>query len=355
MTGRQIWMFSHLYNRYEANPQWLEIARLGAEFMSQHGFKADGSMHFRLGRDGTPKAQVLSKYTEVFAAIGLAEYSKAANDKALWQKAVAMYERLMPKLAKLDDTPLLGYPLEATFSLHAKQMCKMTVAYVYYALSGDARFCDDLKDAADTIITKHWKPDLNALLENVAEDGSAMLDLPEGRMCHPGHSIESSWMLMEVAELANDPAMFETAVQIALASIKFGWDEEMGGIRYIMNIDRTPVHNIEADCKLWWPHSEALYAFLLAWVRTGREDIGQWYQRVHDYTFKHFPDHTGGEWYGYLNRNGSPIWSAKANGWKGFFHLPRALFRCYELLDKAIKTPMSSSNMELTSGDGSRT
>ena len=98
------------------------------------------------------------------------------------------------------------------------------------------------------------------------------------------------------------------------------------------NIDQTPCHNLEADLKLWWPHCESLYALLIAWAYTGREDIRQWYEKVHDYTFTHFPDPEYGEWYGYLNRDGSKVWTAKANGWKGFFHLPRILYRCYQLL-----------------------
>ena len=99
------------------------------------------------------------------------------------------------------------------------------------------------------------------------------------------------------------------------------------------NVDWTPTHELEADLKLWWPHGEALYALLLSWLHTGREDLKAWYQKVHDYTFTHFPDKKYGEWYGYLNREGSPVWRAKANGWKGFFHVPRVLFRCYQLLN----------------------
>ena len=38
-----------------------------------------------------------------------------------------------------------------------------------------------------------------------------------------------------------------------------------------------------------------------------------------------------GEWFGHLNDDGSPGWTAKANGWKGCFHLPRVLLRCYRL------------------------
>ena len=84
--------------------------------------------------------------------------------------------------------------------------------------------------------------------------------------------------------------------------------------------------------KLWWPHGETLYALLLAWSLTGRADLAAWYDTVHEYTFSHFPDPEFGEWFGYLNRDGSRVWTAKANGWKGLFHLPRILYRCYCLL-----------------------
>ena len=32
-TGREIWMFSHLYNRHQPRPEWLAIARHGADFL----------------------------------------------------------------------------------------------------------------------------------------------------------------------------------------------------------------------------------------------------------------------------------------------------------------------------------
>jgi len=51
--------------------------------------------------------------------------------------------------------------------------------------------------------------------------------------------------------------------------------------------------------------------------------------------FAHFPDRQYGEWYGYLNRDGSPTFTAKADGFKGFFHLPRVFLRCHQLLGGA--------------------
>ena len=141
------------------------------------------------------------------------------------------------------------------FHLHAHDMCRITVAWVFNEIRPSQRFEDDLTLSVESIVGRHWKPELHALLENVAMDGSPMLDLPEGRMFHPGHAIESAWMLMEIARKRDDQALLQTAVDIILASLEHGWDQEYGGLRYITNIDWTPTHALEAE-------SEALVAAL---------------------------------------------------------------------------------------------
>lgn len=335
MTGRQIWMLSHLYNNYESRSEWLELAKEGERFLTKYAFADNNKMFFRLTRKGEPLARSLSLYTECFAAIALAELSKASRDRQLWDRAVAMYDRIRPRLGKPDDTALLGYPINAQFHLHSHDMIRITVAWVFNEISPETRWEEDITLSVNSILEKHWKPELGLLLESVSPDGKALLDLPEGRMVHPGHAIESAWMLMEIARRRKDAALMKTAIDITLASLEFGWDQQYGGVRYLRNLDGTPTHPLEADLKLWWPHGETLYALLLAWAYTGRDDIRRWYEKVHHYTFSHFPDPEYGEWYGYLNRDGSPVFTAKANGWKGFFHVPRILLRGYQLLSKA--------------------
>lgn len=332
MTGRQIWMLSHLYNRHERDEAWLAAAKNGAEFMLRHALADGGKMFFRLGRQGEPRAKSLSMYTESFAAIGFAELARAADDESLWERAIEMYERIRPRLGAPEDTALLGYPLNARFHLHSHDMMRITLAWVFNEIRPDGRWDGDMAFSVKSILDRHWKPDIGLLLETVSPEGETLLDLPEGRMVHPGHSIESAWMLMEIAIRTKDDGLMRTAIDITMGSLEFGWDAEFGGLRYLRNLDGTPTHPLEADLKLWWPHGESLYALLLAWAYTGDAKIGEWYEKVHEYTFSHFPDPEYGEWFGYLNRDGSPVFTAKANGWKGFFHVPRVLFRAHELL-----------------------
>jgi len=49
--------------------------------------------------------------------------------------------------------------------------------------------------------------------------------------------------------------------------------------------------------KLWWPHTEALYALLLAYSLTQDKKYWDWYTKIHDWTFQHFPDPQYGEWF----------------------------------------------------------
>ena len=84
--------------------------------------------------------------------------------------------------------------------------------------------------------------------------------------------------------------------------------------------------------KFWWPHNEAIIATLLAWQLTREPQYARWHQRVHDWSYAHFPDSQYGEWYGYLHRDGSVSTPLKGNMWKGPFHLPRMQWYCWQRL-----------------------
>ena len=284
-----------------------------------HAFTEQGHLYFRLTRDGQPLVEPQDVYAECFAAIAMAELSRATGESAYWDRAVACYLRVRDRLGQPTTTPLLGGPMRAQFHIYAHDMARLTVASVFHEISSDCRWEQDLTASADAVLRLHWKPDLDAMLENVAPDGTPMLDLPEGRLLNPGHAIETAWMLMELATEHGDRQLLDAAIDITLASLERCWDRQCGGLRYLASLDGTPTHPPHADMKLWWPHAEALYALLLGWASTGRHDLADWYQRVHDYAFSAFPDRQHGEWYGWLNREGGPVSTAKADGRKGFF------------------------------------
>ena len=89
--------------------------------------------------------------------------------------------------------------------------------------------------------------------------------------------------------------------------------------------------------KLWWCHNEALYALLLACRLKNEPLYEEWYDRVHDYTFSHYPDREHGEWFGYLHRDGTLSQRFKGSSWKCCFHAPRQLLYSWQLLSEMEK------------------
>ena len=89
--------------------------------------------------------------------------------------------------------------------------------------------------------------------------------------------------------------------------------------------------------KLWWVHNECLIATLMAYNLTGDEYFAEWYERLHEYIFSHFPDKEFGEWFGYLHRDGTVSHTQKGSLWKGPYHLPRCMMLCELILEATEK------------------
>jgi mannose/cellobiose epimerase-like protein (N-acyl-D-glucosamine 2-epimerase family) len=109
-----------------------------------------------------------------------------------------------------------------------KDICRITVSKVYKDIRPEQQFENDITLSIESVLQRHWKLQHNCLLENVAMDGAPMFDLPEGRMFHPGHGIESAWMIMEVALENNNKKLMDTAIDISIASMEQGWNKEYG-------------------------------------------------------------------------------------------------------------------------------
>jgi N-acylglucosamine 2-epimerase len=152
-------------------------------------------------------------------------------------------------------------------------------------------------------------------------------------MIMPGHSLESMWFLMDIAVKQNDQELIRKAVDISLNLIEYGWDRQYGGIFYVLDIKGHPPQQLEWDQKLWWVHLEALVAMLKGYYLTGDERCLVWFEKIHDYTWSHFPDKGGAEWFGYLNRQGEVLLPLKGGKWKGCFHVPRCLYQAWNTLE----------------------
>lgn len=327
LQGRQIWTYAMMYNRVSRNPEWLEVARQGIYFLKKYGRDSRGNFYFSLDRAGIPLVQAYNIYSDCFAALAFYEYSKATGDQSCHTIAMQAYENFLLRL----DHPKGQYEKSTGHRPMKSFGLPMMTAYLTTELAADidsVQLRAVLERCVYQIKEQHYDAKLGVMREFTDLDGH-YLDTFEGRLINPGHGIEAMWFLMDVAERLQEFALVDWATDVCLNILKYSWDEKHGGIFYFMDAKGAPPQQLEWDQKLWWVHIEALIALSKAYVHDQRADVWAWYERVHEYTWSHFPDSAYGEWYGYLNRQGDPLLQLKGGKWKGCFHVPRGLYECW--------------------------
>jgi N-acylglucosamine 2-epimerase len=331
--ARGTWLFSRLYNALEPREEWLDAAKCGFDFLMRHGFDADGRMFFTTTRDGRPLRKRRYLYTETFGVIACAEYARATGDEEAFRRARDTYRLIVDLHRTPGALAPKVFPRTRVTRSHAMAKILLATTQELDRADSDPLYAEVIDDSLDQILNRFLKRDERALFETVGPNGER-LDSPEGRCLNPGHAIETAWFIMHEGRRRDDPSLIQSALDILDWSLEWGWDREYGGILYFVDVEDRPPEQLEWDMKLWWPHTEALYALLLAHHLTGEARYLDGYEKVHAWAFGHFPDPEYGEWFGYLHRDGSLSLSLKGSLWKGPFHLPRALLQCLKLLDE---------------------
>ncbi|MCX7800302.1 MAG: AGE family epimerase/isomerase [Fimbriimonadales bacterium] len=337
LQGRIAWLFARLYNEVERREEWLELSRHGLDFLERHGYDQDRRMFFLTTRDGRPLRKRRYVFSETFAAIAFAEYARATGDARAIRQAAETFRTAH----RYHTTPGLLEPKEIQSTRpskgHAMPMILLATATILQQVDSDPLY-EQVIDASLREVFEHFcHPEFEALLETVGPNGE-FIDTPEGRTMNPGHAIETSWFIMDIGRRRRDPALIERGAQILGWMLEKGWDERFGGILYFRDVLGKPSTQYEWDMKLWWPHVEAMVACAMAFELTGEGRWMDWYRRVHDWAFAHFPDPKHGEWYGYLHRDGTVSHRLKGNGWKGPFHLGRSALLCWRIFERLAAT-----------------
>lgn len=338
LQNRQVWMFSMLCNQLEPSEikaSWLAVAKGGADFLAKHGRDEAGNWYFSLNRTGQPLVQPYNIFSDCFAAMAFSQYALATNDETARASAKEISLQAYHNVLRRQDNPKGKYNKAYPGTRPLKSLA-VPMILANLSLEMDWLLADD---QLDTVLNKT----VREVMEDFVHDGlmyehvgpkGEPVDCYEGRLINPGHGIEAMWFMMAIAERQNRSALSNRATDIMLNILNFAWDQQHGGLYYFMDVQGHPTQQLEWDQKLWWVHLETLVALAMAYRLTGREDCWVWYQKVHEYTWTHFADPEQSEWYGYLNRQGDVLLPLKGGKWKGCFHVPRALYLCWQQFEK---------------------
>ena len=352
--------------------------RLTADFLLEHAILDNGNVAYLLTAGGEKKEFLpgkghdISFFADCFVALALTGVARATGEKSYLEHALRVYRGVRARLATgaVRSEP---YPLPRGARAHAWPMIMLNVAQeLERALKSfaDDRADDLARDALadmDEVLGTFVRDDGLVREVIVPGDESSLL----ATHVTPGHAIESMWFVIEQAATHGRDDAVRKAADVIRASFKAGWDGEFGGLfRYVVPGGAGPQPHGHADGpfeqlildtwdgKIWWPHSETLYAALLAAEALRGQNPGDHGARrekprgehapghdllaVHDrmfsYVFETFPnpDPTVGEWIQVRDRRGRPLSRVMGLPVKDPYHVSRNLLLALELLDEGL-------------------
>jgi N-acylglucosamine 2-epimerase len=341
VQARQLWMFSALYNQIEKRPLWLQLASSGRDFLVKHAYAGQGRWHYLLDRSGDVKRGPESIFADHFVLEALCEFSVASGSDEDLPLILETYTSLEQRVKDPEQHEFARFPGSALVDSHSVYMITVHVAGIAAQVLGKERVNPLIDYCLEKVLYVFAKEDRQLLFEYLDLQGNVIDNDKAGRQINPGHVLESMWFCIEEGKERKDRAVTDRAIQIADWIYRAGHDAAHGGVLTFLDAsgqepdypDWHKQRNIVWDEKVWWVHSEALYALALMASETNREEYWRWFRELHAWCRDHFYDPEYGEWYMILRRNGSPRITDKGGMQKAAYHLPRALLMIMKLFE----------------------
>ena len=366
--GRFLWVLSRLSSLCSRGliegdaGECLDEAGRTARFLERHAILPNGNCAFLLSESGEPIESVegegydTSLFADCFVVLGYAEYARVGGGDRFLAEALRLYDRITDR-AERAQVRTEPYPIPQGYRAHSLPMILLNTSQELTTAAEDLghQRAVELRDKSSAYAREIL--DRFCLLEDdivveLRPESESSADTLLARHRNPGHSLESMWFVLSEARRRGRADRMRQAANVIRRAVDLGWDDEHGGLLRFVDRDGgepkgrptgDPYERLIRetwDTKLWWPHSEALYATLLAAEVSGDSAFHRLHQKLHRYTFDTFPhpDAVIGEWIQIRDRDGKPVEKLVALPVKDPYHVVRNLLLSIELLHEASGT-----------------
>lgn len=356
--GRGIWVFSFLYNHFDQNPEFLDVARKSVEFILKTRPPDNELWTSWFTREGKPIGgpdPVI--YSDLFVATGLQEYSMATGDERYWDIAKEIVLKMMhiydtrpgfgaippgqdipggsqggydPNAFKASESNVnkpgvLSTRILGHWMLTLRLLTQMLEKRTDSEIEALATRCQD------AIMISHYNPDFRLFNEYINHDMSR-IENDHGQVVY-GHGQEAMWMVMERAVIRKDWRLFNTCAERLKRQIEVFWDDVYGGeLLELLHVD----NNTWNVSKALWLHDEILIGTMMVIEHTGAQWAKYWFKQTLDF-IKNKLD---------LGQYGHPLWMLYSDRKGNFnpkydrignFHHPRHLMFNLLAIDRMMK------------------
>lgn len=230
--GRGIWVYSFLYNNFEKNPRYLEIAKKAIDFIMKLKPKDDNFFDSSYSREGNKISGSGDIYGNLFVAEGLAEYAKASGDKSYLKIAKEIILYCLDRYDRPDYIYDISYVPGKPKMLGPRNlghwMIFLSLSSQILAQGPDPEL-EKLSDRCiDAIMKQHLNEEFNILNEVRNHDFS----LPKNEYADfavIGHGIETLAFVMAEAVRRKDAALFRASEEAFKRHVEVAADKLYGG------------------------------------------------------------------------------------------------------------------------------
>jgi N-acylglucosamine 2-epimerase len=157
--GRQVWVFSTLCDEVERRQEWLDMAKLGWDFIVKHFIGPEGRVWYSLTREGKPLSIPRRIFSETFIIMAAARYAKVTGDA----EAARIAREMFRNVVEWSKTPMAGsqkgIPGVRPMITMAIPMIMMNVAREMMIIEGETQeLLDYSKECIDTFLDKTRPP-----------------------------------------------------------------------------------------------------------------------------------------------------------------------------------------------------
>lgn len=347
--AEQVWTFAYLYTAIDAQPDWLDHALHGADFLAEHAHNAQMGCYTYLDRLGNPAilpasahlpeydpltgARVAAAYAQIHQATADDQWARLA--KQTFQTTLHHYQA--------GREAVLTAPLNQPHPLrHLSQPLALLRALV------DARLLfaiTDWKEATEPLLDEILNEFLDKrhdVLREYVGTGGAFSNTPEGRRIATGLTMEAAALLVDVGTLLGNRKLTLQAINWCLRTCEWAWParpdgrtDERPGLARWLDWKNQPLPFEGSHHRQAGDHLLALSALTNGYWHTRHPEAPRWIKRIYDYTFQHFPDNRQtGSWHPALNSKQQPVSPFKATAETGCYALIRGLATSWQHLDQ---------------------
>ncbi len=339
LTSRILWSFSALY-QFNPEKEYLYLARRAYEYLINKFLdKEFGGFYWLLNYHGEAIEDVKKIYGQAFGIYSLCEYYAATGDQTVLDLAVGIFN-LIEKHNHDDENG--GY-FEAAYRDWTLAE-NMALSEVDMAEKKSMNTHLHLMEAY-TNLYRFWKDDririrLQELIEchfnHIIDPETHHLRLffdeqwkSKSKVVSFGHDIETSWLIVEAAEVLGNDQIITRAKELALQMVDATMREGISNQNSIY-LEKNGAGKLKTEKFDWWLQSEAVVGLLNACQISARRDYLKAAMRIWATIENTFVDSVNGEWFYAVDDQGIPIPSeSKVCEWKGPYHTIRA---CIEIL-----------------------